>query len=160
MRLFANRVRERTNPRVGTDPFAVDNAGIDQLSRDSTIDIHAGDHEWPKKIAFAAFIDAEVRLEHFRRVHLLIAELRFAQNFWLELELYELLDAFSLEQKLRPFLVDGRAELVLLREKERVGFRRECEAGLLEQGAQLFRLFVRERLRIGIHRDRVTCSIP
>ena len=52
----------------------------------AAIHIHAGDDQRPEEIAFAAFIDAEVRLEHFRRMHFFVTKLRFAENFRLELE--------------------------------------------------------------------------
>jgi hypothetical protein len=52
----------------------------------------------------------------------------------------KLLDPFALEQQLGPFLVDGSAQLVLLRKKNRVRLGRKGEAALLEQIPQLLDL--------------------
>ena len=112
--------RERADPRVRADAFAVLDAGLHEFARDPAIDINAGDHERAEEIAFAAFIHAEVRLEHLRRMHFLVAELRLAQDLRFELKLHELLDPLPLQQHLRPLLVNGDAELVLLREEKRV----------------------------------------
>ena len=71
-------------------------------------------------------------------MHLLVAESRLAQNFRFELELNELLDPFALHQDFRPLLVNCDAELVLLREKNRVRLRRESETESLRNRARSF----------------------
>ena len=131
--VLPNRFRERTNPRVRADSFAVLNAGLQKFPRDPAIHVDARDDERSEEIALAAFVDAEMRLEHFRRMHFLVAELRLAQNLRFELELHELLDPLALQQHLRSLLVNGDAQLVLLREEKRVRPRREFERQFLEQ---------------------------
>ena len=63
---------------------------------------------------------------------LFIAEFRFAKNFWFELELHEFLNAFALDQDLRPFLVNRDTQLVFLRKKNRPLFWRKLESEFLE----------------------------
>src|SRR6478672_12926284 len=103
LRLFANGLRQRANPRIRSDSLAVLHAGIHQFPRDSAVNENTGDDERSKKVALAAFIDAEVRLKHFRRMHFFIAELGFAEDFRLELELNELFRLFPLHQNLWAF---------------------------------------------------------
>ncbi len=84
-------------------------------------------------------------------MNLFIAELCLPENFRLQLELDELLDSLALQQNLRPLLVDGDAEFVFLREKERVRLRREVETEFLQQAAKLCGLIRRKRVSVGIH---------
>src|ERR1700716_3714792 len=65
-----DRFRERMNSRVRTDPFAVLHTDLEKFACDPPIDINASNDERAKKISFTAFIDAEMRFEHFRRMHL------------------------------------------------------------------------------------------
>ncbi len=58
---------------------------------------------------------------------------------------------FPLQQHLWSLLVDGHAQLFLLREEKGVRPRRESEGQFLEQGAKLRRLLVRERMGVGVH---------
>src|SRR5205823_11442760 len=77
--LLPNSVRQSTNPRIGTNPLAVYDTAVQKFARDPPVDVRARDHEGPEKIALATLIHAEVRLEHLRRIHFFIAQLRFAQ---------------------------------------------------------------------------------
>ena len=115
------------------------------------IDIDARNDKWPKEIAFSAFIDTEMRLEHFWRMNLLVAEFRLLENFRLQLELDELLNPLALQQNLRALLVDSDAKFVLLREKERVRLWRKVEAKILKQRTKLSRLIGRKRVSVRIH---------
>src|SRR5438046_10481453 len=103
---FADGFAKRANTRIRSDPFAVLHTGIDKFARNPAIDIYSGNHQRPEKIAFPAFIYAEVRLEHFRRVHFLIAQPRLAQDFWLELKLHELFRALALHKHLWAFFIN------------------------------------------------------
>ena len=129
--------RERPDPRIGSDSLAVLDAGIEKRPRHRVIHVNSGNDERTEEIAFPAFIDAEMRLEHFWRMDLLVAELRLFQDFRLELELDELLNPPSLKQKLGTLLVNRDAQLVFLREEKRVRLRREDEAEIVQQGTQL-----------------------
>src|SRR6476619_2908893 len=108
---------------------------ICRVARDPPIGKHSRNHERSEEIALSAFVDTEMRLEHFRRMHFLIAKPRFAENFGLERELHEILDPTSLQQNLWPFLVNGHTQVLLLREKDRVRFGRKREPTFLQQCA-------------------------
>jgi len=75
-------------------------------------------------------------------MHFFVAQFRFAENFWLQLKLHELLHAPALHKHLRPFLVNRHAQPVLLRKKKRVFLWRELEPDYFEQRAKLGRLFL------------------
>ncbi len=128
-------LRERTNARVRADALAVLDARFHEFPRDPAVDVNARDDERAEEIALAALVDPEVGREHFRRMHLLVSELRLAQNFRFKLKLHELLDSFPLQQHLGPLLVDGHAQFFFLREEKGVRPRRESEGQFLEQGA-------------------------
>lgn len=83
---------------VTGDLFAVLDAHLHQRFGESSVNIGSGDDEWPEEVAFAAFVDAEVRLEHLGVVHLVVAELGFAEDHWFEDELDEFLRALALDQ--------------------------------------------------------------
>ena len=103
------------------------------------VDENARDDQRPEEIALAAFVDAEVRLEHLGIVYLVVAKLRFADDFRLDGELDEFLRALALHQQLaRGVGVDG--EFLFLRAVERVGYLAKRESLFLENGAQLVRL--------------------
>src|SRR5204863_9613724 len=115
----ANRARRRADelcqipdPFVRADPFAVLDSGLEKLSCDLAIDINARDDQRPEEIALPAFVDPEMRFEHFRRMHFLVTELRLLENFRLQLELDELLDSLPLQQYFRPLLINRDAELI------------------------------------------------
>ena len=136
---------ERADFRVGADALAVLHAGVDERARDGAIDVHARDHQRAEEIALAALVDAEVRLEFFRREHFLVAQFRLAENFRLQRELDEILRVLALDEHLRAFDVNGEVELALLRGVEGVGFLDELETHLGEAGAQLVGLCGGER---------------
>ena len=48
------------------------------------IHVHPRDDQWPEEIALPALVDAEVRLEAFRREDFLVAEFRLAEDFRLQ----------------------------------------------------------------------------
>ncbi len=127
-----NRLRQFVDSRVGTDSFAILDPAIDKRARDGEIREYTRDDERSKEVAFAAFIDSEVRLEHFRRVYLFIAETRFAQDLWLQLKAHEILDAAPLKEKLATFLINRHAQLILPGEEKGVRAIRKIEALLLE----------------------------
>ena len=89
-------------------------------------------------------LEKAVKSLNCRRMHFLIAELRFTQNLWLELELDELLHAFALQQHLWSLLVHRHAQFIFLREENRVRLRRKLKAEIIEQGSQLGHLFLIE----------------
>src|ERR1700675_4964804 len=101
---FPDSLAQRPNTRVRGNSFAVLNARVQKVARDASIDIHARNHQRSKKIALSAFIHAEMRLEHLRRMYFLVTQFRFTENFRLELELHKLLHAFALHQNLWPLL--------------------------------------------------------
>src|SRR4029077_16281165 len=101
-----------------------------------------------------AFVHTKVRLEHFRRMHFFVAQLRFAENLRLQLKLHEFLQAFSLDEHLWSFLVNRHAQFVLLSEKNRPFLRRELEAEFFEQSPQFCHLIVSERMCIRIHSQK------
>ena len=90
----------------------------------------------PKKVALAAFVDAEVRFKHFGVEHLLVAEFGFAQNVRLQAKAHEVLGAATLDDRLGSFFVDGNREFVLLREVKRIGTRFELVSLFLQQALQ------------------------
>jgi len=97
------------------------------------VHVNPCDDERAEKVALAAFVDAEVRLKHFRIEHLLVAELGLAKNVRLEAEPYEVFGAPALDHRFWPFFVDGDRQLVLLRKVERVGARFEFVSLLSQQ---------------------------
>ena len=96
------------------------------------VDINAGDHQGPEKITLAAFVHAEMRFEHFRRVDFFVAQFRFAQNFRLQFELHELFHAFALDEHLWSLLINGHAQFIFLSKEKRVLLRRKLESKLIE----------------------------
>src|SRR5262249_3839074 len=129
-RSFTNRVTQRTNPCVRTDPFTVYDTGVQKFARDPPINVRARNDERAEKIPLSAFVYTKVRLEHFRRVHFFVTQLRFSENLRLQFKLHEFLHAFPLHQDLWPFLVDRNAQFVLLPEENRPFLRRELETEL------------------------------
>ena len=105
-----------------------------ELSREITIDIDTGDHQRPEKVALAAFVDAEMRLEHFGIENLFIAELGFSEDLGFEPEFDKIFRASALDDELWSFLVNGDRELVSLRKVERVRARFEFVSLLAQQG--------------------------
>src|SRR4030095_16217035 len=91
-----------------------------------------------------------MRLEHFRRMHFFITQLRLAKNLRLPLKLHEFLDSFSLHAHLWYFMVNGHAQFVLLRKEDGPFLRRELEAEFFEQSPQLYDLVVHERMSVRI----------
>ena len=91
-------------------------------------------------------------------MHFFIAQLCFAENLRLQLELHELLHAPALHEHLRSFLINRDAEPVLLRKKKRVFLWRKFEPEFFEQSPQLCDLFLRERMRVGIQRPMLNAQ--
>src|SRR4029453_2221811 len=140
VRTLANGLSKRADPRIRADSLAVLYSGLEKFAGNFMVDINACNHQRSKKIALSALIHAEVRLEHFRRVHFFIAQLCFAENLRLQLKLHELLHAPALHEHLRSFLINRDAEPVLLCKKKRVFLWRKFEPELFEQYAKLRRL--------------------
>src|SRR6266481_9143319 len=151
-RSFPNRVRKRANPCVGSDSLAVHHAGIDQFASNPTVDVRSGNHQRPEEIALPALIDTEMRLEHFWGMYFLVAELRFAKNFRLQLELHELLHVTALHEYLRSLLINRHAQLVFLRKEKCVFLRRKFKTKLFKQRTKLRSLFLRQRVGVRIQR--------
>src|ERR1700719_3721890 len=115
------------NTCIRSDSFAVLHPRVDQLSGDHAVHKDAGNNERSEEIAFAAFVDTEVWLEHFRRMNLFVTKLCFAKNLWLELELHERFHVAPLDEDLRALGVDSHAQLVFLSEEEGVFLARKLE---------------------------------
>src|SRR6266478_2995994 len=136
----SNFFGQRMNPCVRSDPLTVLHPEIEELARALTIDKDTRDHQRSEKITLPAFVHAKMRLKHFRRMHLFVAEPSFTENLRFENELYETLHPAPLHQNLWTFLIDGHAQLFLLRKKNRVRLRREGESAFMQKRAQLLRL--------------------
>src|SRR5882724_4992875 len=91
-------------------------------------------------------------------MHFFVAKLRFAENFRLQLELHEFLQAFSLHEHLWSLLVNRHTQFALLPEENRPLPRRKLEAEFVEQSPQLCDLFLRERVRVGIQRPTLNAQ--
>ncbi len=89
-----------------------------------------------------------MRLEHFRRVHFLVAQFGFAENFRLQFELDELFHAATLRQHLWSLLINRHAQLVLSREENRPLLWRKLEPELFQQRPKLRCLFMRQRMGV------------
>ena len=157
-RTFPNRVRQRANPRIGADPFAVHHAGIEKFASDPTIDIDSGGYQRPEKIAFPALIHAEMRPEHFRRMHFFVAQFRLTQNLRFQLELDELFHAAALHEHFGPLLINGHAQLAFLREENRPLLWRKLEPELFQQRAKLCCLFFRQCVSVRIQRPTLNAQ--
>src|SRR4029077_13961042 len=94
-----------------------------------------------------------MRLKHFRRMHLFVAEPSFAENLRFKNELYEILHPTPLNQNLWTFLINGHAQLFLLRKKNRVRLPRKGESAFPQKPAQLLRLFRTERMGVRVHKE-------
>src|SRR5439155_46835 len=112
-------------------PLTVLHPEIEELARAFTIDKDTRDHQRSEKIALPAFVHAKMRLKHFRRMHLFVAEPSFTENLRFENELCEILHPAPLHQNLWTFLINGHAQLFLLRKKNRVRLRRKGESAVL-----------------------------
>src|SRR4029077_274416 len=112
------------------------------------VNVNTRYHQRSKKIALPALIHAKMRLEHLWRMHFLVSQLRFAPNFRLQLELDELLHISSLDEHCRSLLVNGHAQLVLLREEQRVLLRGKFESEIFKQRTKLCRLLFRQSVSI------------
>src|SRR4029077_1721334 len=128
---------QRMNPCVRSDPLTVLHPEIEQLACALTIDKDTRDHQRSEKIALPTFVHSKMRLKHFRRMPLFVAEPSFTENLRFEKELYEILHSAPLHQNLWTFLINGHAQLFLLREKNRVRLRREGESAFTQKPAQL-----------------------
>src|SRR5205823_12718200 len=61
--LLPNSVRQSTNPRIRTNPFAVYDTSVHKFARDPPVDVRTRDHEGHEKIALATLIYSEEQLE-------------------------------------------------------------------------------------------------
>src|SRR5437870_1322043 len=120
------------------------------------VDVRPRDYQRAEKIPLATFVHTEVRLEHFRRMHFFVAQLRLAENFRLQFELHEFLQAFSLHEHLWSLLVNRHTQFALLPEENRPLLGRKLEAEFVEQSPQLWHLFISERMGIRIHSQRTS----
>src|ERR1035437_5532992 len=127
-RFLPDGCAQRPNPRIRTDALAILHSGVKEPARNSPVHVDPRNHERAEEVALAAFVDAEVRLKHLRRMDFLIAQFRFPQNLRLQLELHEFFDAFPLHQNLWPFFVNGDTELILFRKKNGIWLGSELEA--------------------------------
>ena len=128
--------REVSDALVRGNAFAVGDSDLLEVSREIAVYVDTGDDERAEEIALAAFVDAEVRLEHLGIEDLFVAELGFAENVRFEAKLHKVLGASSLDDHLRAFFVNGDRELVLLRKIERVRARFELVSLLTQQKFQ------------------------
>ena len=126
---------------VGADGFAVADAGFEEMAGDGFFRVSTGDDERTEEVAFAAFIDAEVRGKTLGVVDLLVAEARFTEDFGFECELDEIFGVLALDDGFRSFFVNGHGHSGFLPEVKGVRSRLEFEPLLDEKGAQLVRLF-------------------
>src|SRR5438270_8997144 len=131
------------HPYVRSDPLTVLHPEIEELARALIIDEDTLDHQRSKKITLPAFVHAKMRLKHFRRMHLFVAEPSFTEKLRFENEPYEILHPAPLHQNLWTFLINGHAQLFLLRKKNRVRLRRKGESAFTQKPAQLLRLLAR-----------------
>src|SRR3954451_21248943 len=118
------------NLRIGSYALAVLHAQIEQLARALSINEDTGDHQRSEKIAFSAFIDAEMRLEHFGEVDFVVAQPGLAEDFPFKHKLHALLASPALQPNLWTFLINCYAQLLSLRKENRVWLRRKGEASL------------------------------
>ena len=96
---------------VGADPLGILDARLQQRLRDLAVRVNSRDDERSEEVALPAFVDAEVRLEHLRVMHLVVAELRFPEHLGLQPEHHKISCAFSLHDHLWPLFIDGHVEL-------------------------------------------------
>ena len=136
--------------RIRLSDLAVLDARVAERPGQRGIDIDAGDHQRPKKVPLAAFVDAEVRFEKLWRVDFLVTEFRLTEDFRLQHERDEILDAFPLDHCLRAFFVNGDVEFELPRRVEHVGLFLELVALFFEHFAEVFRLLRGEGSRVGV----------
>ena len=118
---------------IGGDSLAVRNADVLKLFRQIAIHMDTGDHQRSKEVALAAFVDTEVRLEHFGVVHLFVAEPGFGEDIRFEAKTHEIFGAASLDYRFGPLLVNSDREFIFLREIERIRTRLELVIFLLQQ---------------------------
>ena len=69
---LADGCRQLADAFVAADGLAILNTGVAQFAGDFRIHINAGDDERSKKVALAAFVDAEVRFEKLRTLFLFL----------------------------------------------------------------------------------------
>ena len=142
LRMAVARSRMRL---IGGNAFAVRDPDLLELPREIAVHVNSGDDERAEEVALAAFVDAEVRLEHFGIEHLLVAELGFAENVRLQAKAHKVFGAPALNHRFRTFFVNGDRQLVLLRKVERVGTRFELVSFLPQQELQFRGLRGRQR---------------
>ena len=91
-------------------------------------------------------------------MHLLVAQLRLAENFRLQFELDELFHAATLHEHLWSLLINRHAQLVLLREENRPLLRRKREPELFKQRAKLCCLLFGQRMSVRIQRPMLNAQ--
>src|SRR6059036_1724860 len=112
------------------------------------------DHEGPEEITLAAFVHAEMRLEHFWRVHFFVAKLRFTQNFWFQLELHKFFHALALNEHLWPFLVNRHAQFIFLTKEKRVLLRGKFETQFVQERTKFACLIFCQEMGVRIHSQK------
>lgn len=133
-------VSQGSDAGVGGDLLAVSDSGIHQVPGDRGVGVDPGNHERTEEIAFATFIDPEMRREHLGLVNLFVAELGLTENLRFEREFHKVFGFPALDQHLRSFLVSGDVQLVLFARVECVGFLRKRKTLILEDAAELIGL--------------------
>ena len=149
---LADRCGKIANLFIRSDRLAVLHPGIAERAGQGGIHVHACYDKRSKKISLSAFVDPEMRLEKLGRMDFLIPELRFTEHLWLKHECDKLLNAFPLDDSLRPLFINGKIELIFARRKEHVGLRFKLVALILQYLPELPGLGRRERRGVRVQR--------
>ena len=144
---------------VVRDCLGILHTQIVQRTGDRLVDVNAGDHKWPKKIALAAFVDAKARLELLRLCIKRIGERRLAKHLRLERKLNKLLRALALNQQLAALVpCHGNAGAFVTENRVR---HLDClEVALGQNPTQCLRLFRRQLGGVAGHQAAGSTHLP
>ena len=107
---FPNALGQGGDFFVGGDGLGILDAQFVQRAGDRFVHVNTGDNQRPKKIALAAFVDAEPGFKLFRLRLEFVAERRFTEHLRFKGELDKLACAFSLREQFAAFVKsDGQA---------------------------------------------------
>ena len=139
---------------VTSDRLAVLHPRITKMTGKIPVEIDTRDHQRSEKISLAAFINAEVRLELFRRIHLFVTKSGFPQHFGFEHKGNEIFQALSLNNSFGTLFINRYRELLLARRVERIGLFFKNKSPLLQCYPQLFGLLLVQRDGLGMKGGR------
>src|SRR4029077_14768837 len=90
---------------VRTDFFSIRHSQSKELTSDFPVDVYARDDQGSEEVSFPALVDPEMRFEHCRVEHFLVADTCLFQDFRFQIKPDEIFGLFALNDYLGSLFV-------------------------------------------------------